>query len=52
MNLLSTYNMLDSLLGLCSCHMPSWFSPSLLPFLVSTRRGWRTNNFIWRWWFC
>jgi len=51
MNLLLTYNPLDNLLGCCICHLPFRFSPSQLSFLMSTRRGWRTNNFICRWWF-
>ena len=40
MNSLLTYNLLDNLLGCFRCHMSSRFSPSQLPFLMLTRKGW------------
>jgi len=49
--LLLTYKALGNLISLNWCHLPSRFSPSQLPFLMSTRRGWRRNDFIWTWGF-
>jgi len=50
LNLLTlTHNPMGNLFRLCRCHLPSWFSPSQLLFLTSTRRGWRRKYIFWSW---